>query len=251
MFSDDFESISKHLVQLSKSNGSRDNISVIIVFLREPSKIAAEAHWANRFSSTMDASLDNANATNNPFTNSNCSDILSQNDGYLLNFKHNGTENAEEFFNDRSTNGKRSADEFDDDEDLGPETDVDAVDDVLLSPSIAAAKAISEGVICDNPTPTFDFEKKEEKIDLEDDVTVEKKETSEFEEPPTKVSREETPTPPADEGKRYVDKIIFNVKIVFFILKKKRVWCFQKVQIFNAILLNIFQFNATPTFSSH
>lgn len=215
-FPDDIDSISQHLVQLSKTNGSRDNISVIIVFLREPSKIAAEAHWANRYgSTTMDASIDNANATNNPFTNSNCSDILStQNDGYLLNFKHNGKENADELFNELSTtNGKRTADEFDDDEDLGPETDVDAVDDVLLSPSIQAAKAIAEGVICDNTTqaPTlFDFENKdEEKLDTEIDINFEKKETSEFDEPPTKVSREETPTPPVDEG-RYNNFLILD-----------------------------------------
>lgn len=218
------------MVQLSKNNGSKDNISVIIVFLREPSKIAAEAHWANRYgSTTMDASIDNANNTNNPFTNSNCSDILStQNDGYLLNFKHNGKENLDddELCNERksATNGKRIADEFDDDDDLGPETDVDAVDDVLMSPSIQAAKAISEGVICDNTTaitptktsPThFEFENKEqrdddddddddeeEKLDTEVDINLEKKEVSDFdEEQPTKVSREETPTPPADEGR--------------------------------------------------
>lgn len=180
-------------MQLSKEYGSRDNISVIVVFLREPSKIAAEAHWANRYGSTMDTSLDNANATNNPFGNPNISDILTLKEDVY--FKQNGTDLEE-----RSKNGKRSADEFDDDDDLGPETDVDAVDDVLLSPAIAAAKAISEGYVCNNPLPTFDFLNKEEKFGVET-INLQKQESSEYDAPPTRMSREETPTPPADEGK--------------------------------------------------
>lgn len=219
-FADDLDAISQCLVQLSKKSGSRDNISVIVVFLREPSKIAAEAHWAYRQGSTMDASLDNANATsNNPFAGSNCADLIGQGDGFLLNFKQNGdAEKADEFFSELSKNGKRLEEEFDEDDDLGPETDVDAVDDVLLSPSIAAAKAIAEGVCDKAPVANFDLDNKEEKADLDSGVHAEKREACEVQDapplkPPTGVSREETPTPPADEGKS---------SIIFAALKRRR-----------------------------
>lgn len=49
------------------------------------------------------------------------------------------------------SNGKRSGTEdFDDDDDMGPETDVDPVDDVLMSPSIAAAKNLADGIVNNN-----------------------------------------------------------------------------------------------------
>ncbi|KAF2899445.1 hypothetical protein ILUMI_06730 [Ignelater luminosus] len=150
--------------------------------------------------------LDNANTTTNPFVvNSNNPDILAQKEGFVLNladgFKQNGTEkspSSELDFLSRPTNGKRSADEFDDDDDdLGPETDVDAVDDVLLSPAIAAAKSLAEGIINNNPTNIFDpFCEKEEKASLETDSELQKQQTSEFDS--IKSPREETPTPPAD-----------------------------------------------------
>ncbi|XP_044271557.1 proteoglycan 4-like [Tribolium madens] len=199
--------ISERLVQLSKDRGSADNISVIVVFLREPSKIAAEAHWANRNASsiTMDTSLDNAN---NPFANSNGADtnIMGQKtDGLLLNlaenFKHNGADvspSGDFYHNSEKSNGKRSASEFDDDDDLGPETDVDAVDDVL-SPSIAAAKALAEGLVNNNPDGSFNpfVEKHEvEKAALEIDLDLQKQQSSEFD--GQRSPREETPTPPAD-----------------------------------------------------
>lgn len=91
---DDTESISQRLVQKSKENGSTDNISVIVVFLREPSKIAAEGRWA-KGPVTMEAGLDNSNAAN-PFANSNGTDILNLNEG----FKQNGTN--KEFFTEKS-----------------------------------------------------------------------------------------------------------------------------------------------------
>lgn len=97
--SDDTDQIGQHLVQLAKDQNSNDNISVVIVFLREPSKIAAEAHWANRNPSTV-STMDTTNLedTNNPFAAPNCGrndNILAQkSDGLLLdltdNFKHNG-----------------------------------------------------------------------------------------------------------------------------------------------------------------
>lgn len=100
LFTEDTDRISPHLVQLAKAERSTDNISVIVVFLREPSKIAAEAHWANRNcpTSEMETSLDNAN---NPFSLSNgaSNDIdnvitTPKGDGLMLNltdnFKQNG-----------------------------------------------------------------------------------------------------------------------------------------------------------------
>ncbi|KAH0814206.1 hypothetical protein GEV33_008585 [Tenebrio molitor] len=199
--------ISERLAHLSKERGSADNISVIVVFLREPSKIAAEAHWANRNASpiTMDTSLDNAN---NPFANSNGADnniIAQKTDGLLLNlsdnFKHNGSDlsPAGDFYhNTEKSNGKRLASEFDDDDDLGPETDVDAVDDVL-SPSIVAAKALADGIVNNNPDGSFNpfVEKHEvEKAALEIDFDLQKQQSSEFD--GQRSPREETPTPPAD-----------------------------------------------------
>lgn len=94
--SDDTERISQRLVHLAKEQGSTDNISVIVVFLREPSKIAAEAHWANRNlnSVTMEEGFNNAN---NPFgvTNGSTTDNIIQprSENLLLNtdkFKQNG-----------------------------------------------------------------------------------------------------------------------------------------------------------------
>jgi hypothetical protein len=211
--------ISERLAHLSKERGSADNISVIVVFLREPSKIAAEAHWANRNASpiTMDTSLDNAN---NPFANSNGADnniIAQKTDGLLLNlsdnFKHNGSDlsPAGDFYhNTEKSNGKRLASEFDDDDDLGPETDVDAVDDVL-SPSIVAAKALADGIVNNNPDGSFNpfVEKHEvEKAALEIDFDLQKQQSSEFD--GQRSPREETPTPPADASK-YLLRFCLNI----------------------------------------
>lgn len=105
--SGDTERISKHLVQLACYQGSTDNISVIVVFLRDPHLIAAEApRWANKngpplSSGNMEAGLDNVN---NPFASPNGSlkslgaeaeiNLQKNNDGLLLNlsesFKANG-----------------------------------------------------------------------------------------------------------------------------------------------------------------
>lgn len=167
--------------------------------------------------------LDNANTTTNPFVvNSNNPDILAQKEGFVLNladgFKQNGTEkspSSELDFLSRPTNGKRSADEFDDDDDdLGPETDVDAVDDILLSPAIAAAKSLAEGIINNNPTNIFDpFCEKEEKATLETDSELQKQQTSEFDS--IKSPREETPTPPADSG----ECLCFCILLFIILLK--------------------------------
>ncbi|XP_023311982.1 mucin-2 isoform X3 [Anoplophora glabripennis] len=200
----DVDRISQYLVQLSRDQGSLDNISVIVVFLREPSKIAAEAHWANRnrTTTTMDASLDNAN---NPFAISNgapTDNIISQkSDGLLLNltdnFKQNGTDISPtaDFYPKEKSNGKRSASEFDDD-DFGPETDVDAVDDAL-SP-VETAKGFGDVFTNNNPAEGVcnPFIEHQEKAALEIERELQKQQSADAEEP--RLAREETPTPPAD-----------------------------------------------------
>lgn len=187
---DDIESVSQHLVQLAKEKGSFDNISVIVVFLREPSKVAAEAHWATRHNIIMDT-LDNANATN-PFANSNNGDIKQKED-YVMNigegFKQNGTESLEFL---RATNGKRTSHEFDDDEDLGPETNVDTIDDVLLTTTVLSAKNLMEEIVNNNSSLC-----ENEKATLETDTDLlEKQNLDDFEN--IQFMRDETPTPPAD-----------------------------------------------------
>lgn len=149
----------------------------------------------------MEAGLDNANATNNLFANSNGTEILQQKDGFLLrgNFKQNGAELSptNEYPFNRPANGKRSAEEFDEDEDMGPETDVDAIDEGLLSP------VTEQGIIDNKNICGFDpfVAEIEEKVTLEMDLDIQKQQTSEFE--PPRTPREETPTPPADEGKKF------------------------------------------------
>lgn len=69
--------------------------------------------------------------------------------------------------------------QYDENEDFGPETDVDMVDDVLLSPAIAAAKALVQGKDLD------DEERQRQQLRDFDD--------------PEDMSRD-TPTPPAHEG---------------------------------------------------
>lgn len=147
---------------------------MIVVFLREPSKIAAEAQWADR--NGMDAGLDNPN--NQPQNNPFASEILKDNNaGFLYEgYKQNGTEFGR--------NGKTST-EFDEDDDLGPETDVDAVDDGV----VVSSKGFMEGLVKEE-------DRKEEDVDH---LEVQKKQSSEFD--GERSAREETPTPPADAGK--------------------------------------------------
>lgn len=73
-FVDDVEAVSQSLVRVAKEKGSTDNISVIVVFLREPSKVADRAGRV-----IMDT-LDNATPTTNPFANNanNTVDLLTQ-----------------------------------------------------------------------------------------------------------------------------------------------------------------------------
>lgn len=66
------------------------------------------------------------------------------------------------------------------DEDFGPETDVDLVDDVLMSPTIAAAKALVAG--------------------CQDDHERQRQQMADFDDPADLDPRRDTPTPPAHEG---------------------------------------------------
>lgn len=208
-FSDKADRISEQLVQLSKDHGSSDNISVIVVFLRDPSKIAADAppDWANR--NNMDTGLDNAN--NHSVINSNGSgkNVNKNIERFfpksVSDFKHNGQEyKLPPFFSfPEKSNGKRLASEFEDDGDLGPETNVDAVDD-LLSPSFVTAKALADGFGNNNPdggnfNPFLEKCEEVEKATSELDLDLQKQQSREFD--GERSPREETPTPPADTGK--------------------------------------------------
>ena len=89
------------------------------------------------------------------------------------------------YFLDRPANGKGN---FDDD-DFGPETDVDAVDDVLLSPA-----KIANSQRNNNPFEIDEFDKRT----IEEDLEIQRQQKSDFD--PVRETRQETPTPPADEG---------------------------------------------------
>lgn len=179
---------------------------MIVVFLKDPAKIVADAHRANHNGSkvTMDASLDNAN---NPFTNSNgtAADNVLKSDDLLLqltgNYKQNGTDLSPTpgFFNMDNSNGKRPG--FDDD-DFGPETDVDAVDDVAMSPA-EEEKILGEinkeySNMINNPDEMNKFaEQHQINLGLVHDMQNMQKDEFDV----IANAREETPTPPADAGK--------------------------------------------------
>lgn len=149
-FVDDLEGVSQRLVSLSKDQGSSDNISVVVVFLAEPSEVTRRRHMET--------------ASPNPF------------------LKQNGSE----LFCGTPTNGKRHpcSGSFHDEDDFGPETDVDMVDDVLLSPTIAAAKKLVS-----------------EKSEFENDLERQRHQMSDFDDPADFGRSRDTPTPPAHEGK--------------------------------------------------
>lgn len=214
----DIEYVSQRLVQLSKLHGSTDNISVIVVFLTEPAQLASRPipQWAKNGPPPQEAcametnadhnSSSTSSAGNNPFLACSTSDSVPyQKGGLLLDigvggddgqvYRHNGTSPSStgQYFLDRPKNGNNTAGvdnyEEDDDDDFGPETDVDAVDDVLLSPAGAKSAALNN-----NP-----FGGGDEKKALEADLELQRQQLSDFD--AVREPREETPTPPADEGK--------------------------------------------------
>jgi len=204
----DLEAVSQRLVQLSKQQGSTDNISVIVVFLTEPAQLASRPlpQWANngppqQEAHAMETNTNSTSAGSNPFlTNPTSDSVPYQKAGLLLDlgggdndqvYRHNGASPSatDLFFLDRTTNGKNSAgnDNYeDDDDDFGPETDVDAIDDVLLSPTRAKTPPLNN-----NP---FDSDQQRA---LEADLELQRQQLSDFD--PVREPREETPTPPADE----------------------------------------------------
>jgi len=204
----DIEAVSQRLVQLSKQQGSTDNISVIVVFLTEPAQLASRPlpQWANngppqQEAHAMETNTNSTSAGSNPFlTNPTSDSVTCQKGGLLLDlgggdndqvYRHNGASPSatDLFFLDRTTNGKNSAgiDNYeDDDDDFGPETDVDAIDDVLLSPTSAKTPPLNN-----NP---FDSDQQRA---LEADLELQRQQLSDFD--PVREPREETPTPPADE----------------------------------------------------
>jgi len=204
----DIEAVSQRLVQLSKQQGSTDNISVIVVFLTEPAQLASRPlpQWADngppqQEAHAMETNTNSTSAGSNPFlTNPTSDSVPFQKGGLLLDlgggdndqvYRHNGASPSatDLFFLDRTTNGKNSAgiDKFeDDDDDFGPETDVDAIDDVLLSPTRAKTPPLNS-----NP---FDSDQQRA---LEADLELQRQQLSDFD--PVREPREETPTPPADE----------------------------------------------------
>lgn len=211
----DIEYVSQRLVQLSKLHGSTDNISVIVVFLTEPAQLASRPipQWANNgpppqeacaMETNSDHNSSSSSAGNNPFLACSASDSVPyQKVGLLLDlgvggddgqmYRHNGTSpsSTDQYFLDRPKNGNNTAGvdnyEDDDDDDFGPETDVDAVDDVLLSPAGAKSETLNN-----NP-----FGSGDEKKTLEADLELQRQQLSDFD--PVREPREETPTPPADE----------------------------------------------------
>lgn len=154
MSPDDLEGVSQRLVGLSKDQGSADNISVVVVFLAEPTEVARRRHMET--------------ASPNPF------------------LKQNGSE----LFCGTPANGKLHpcSGSFHDEDDFGPETDVDMVDDVLLSPTIAAAKKLVA-----------------EKSEFEDDLERQRHQMSDFDDPADVDRSRDTPTPPAHEVVGNVD----------------------------------------------
>jgi hypothetical protein len=108
-------------------------------------------------------------------------------------YKHNGTSpsNTDLYFLDRPANGSNTAgvDSYEDSDDFGPETDVDAVDDVLLSPASAKTAALNNNLFGGD-----------ESRSLEADLELQRQQLSDFD--PVREPREETPTPPADEGEQ-------------------------------------------------
>ncbi|XP_044754607.1 uncharacterized protein LOC123313693 isoform X2 [Coccinella septempunctata] len=143
------KTISRDLVDLAKRNGSSDNISVIVVFLRDPHQIASGLRWDNRLV-IMDT-LDNAN---NPFAIPN----KTNNDDLLLNFadelKKDDIPNNDLIKMLEKSNCGRLTPDFDKDN-LGPETNVDVPDDGPTSPNFDQMKrpteALDNNQNCSNP----------------------------------------------------------------------------------------------------
>lgn len=148
---EDLEAVSHRLVALAKEHCSQDNISVVVVFLADPAKVAQRRPMETTVPSPP-----------NPFGTRNGADL------YCGQFDHES-------------------------EDFGPETDVDMVDDVLLSPAIAAAKKLVQGK------------------GIEDDLERQRQQLSDFDDPADIDRSRDTPTPPAHEGESKLSKTYSHI----------------------------------------
>ncbi|CAH2010336.1 unnamed protein product [Acanthoscelides obtectus] len=153
-FSDDTDRISQHLVQAAREGGSTDNISVIVVLLRDASLIATTASNISIQAAVtvsqpqlLDATaMETTMVEQQGLVDSQANEVQMFNGtekqkeehmfGFGDNYAQNGTDISPtkdmDFYEKEKSNGKRQFDDSDDD--FGPETDVDAVDDSQASP---------------------------------------------------------------------------------------------------------------------
>lgn len=178
LVSDDVDSISHRLVEQAKQSGSNDNISVIVIFLKDPSKISAEAQWANRSVRVeMDVDLENvSNANADLFAG----EILQQKNPFLLDAA--AAQAAEE----RKQNGTGTSPDHP--SSIRPKTEGDGDDGNLTDAAFECPEH-------DRKEPPSAFASFDEKAALETDCDLQKRQSDGFE------PREETPTPPADQSK--------------------------------------------------
>ena len=134
--------MSQHLVEYAKSQGSIDNITVIVVFLTEPKEIATRLPYDNPLLANVQ--LGNMDPDNRFFTNANGQ--FDVNTPYVKQPPLEENSSPDLMDNDdapyvgyanKSSNGKHHVENGDvstvvvggyDDDDLGPETNVDALD---------------------------------------------------------------------------------------------------------------------------
>lgn len=55
LVADDIKKVAEHLVHTAKVKDSFDNISVVVIFLQDPHKLAQKATWLLKKFATMDA----------------------------------------------------------------------------------------------------------------------------------------------------------------------------------------------------
>lgn len=137
-------------MEYAKNQGSSDNITVIVVFLTAPVKIASRPQYGNPL--FADVQLNNMDPDNRFVSNSNGqfdvnSPFAKQPSAKDVSPDLMDDEDPFEAYDNKSSNGKhhengavpvRDYDAEEDDEDLGPETDVDAIDEVADSePTLA------------------------------------------------------------------------------------------------------------------
>lgn len=111
------------------------------------------------------SSTDNSNENENKLpSNLDFSDFDNDNQLKLSNTNITTTVNT--------SNGKRSADELDDDDDLGPETDVDTLDEIMMSPKdVKEDYQFESKEICDEQQLQLQQQTQNQKSDIKFDST--------------------------------------------------------------------------------